>query len=69
MSLSLSYNLPKGQMPAIGYGCWNVGKDSAADLIEKVIRIGYRHFDGACNYGNEKEVGSSKKCMISQSFT
>ena len=44
-------------MPAVGYGCWKVGKDNAADLIAKVIRLGYRHIDGACDYANEKEVG------------
>ena len=32
-----------------------MGKDNAADL--KVIRLGYRHIDGACDYANEKEVG------------
>ena len=54
--MTLSFTLPNGQMPAIGYGCWKVGRESAADLIEKVINIGYRHIDGACDYGNEKEV-------------
>ena len=31
-------------------------KANAADLVEKAIRMGYRHIDGACDYGNEKEV-------------
>jgi len=54
--MSLSFALPNGHMPAVGYGCWKVGKDTAADLIEKVIRLGYRHIDSACDYANEKEV-------------
>ena len=55
-TMSLSFALPNGHMPAVGYGCWKVGKDTAADLIEKVIRLGYRHIDSACDYANEKEV-------------
>jgi len=62
--MTLSFTLPNGQMPAIGYGCWKVGRESAADLIEKVINIGYRHIDGACDYGNEKEVGEGIKRAI-----
>ena len=50
--MSLSFDLPNGRMPAVGFGCWKVEKDAAADLIEKVIRLGYKHIDGA----NEKEV-------------
>ena len=41
-------------MPAVGFGCWKVEKD--ADLIEKVIRLGYTHIHSACDYANEKEV-------------
>ena len=43
-------------MPAVGFGCWKVEKDAAADLIEKVVRLGYRNIDGACDFANEKEV-------------
>merc|ERR1711915_3913 len=64
ITMSLSFTLPNGQMPAIGYGCWKVGKESAADLIEKVINIGYRHIDGACDYANEKEVGEGIRRAI-----
>jgi diketogulonate reductase-like aldo/keto reductase len=56
----MSFALPNGCMPAVGYGCWKVGKDTAADLIENVIRLGYRHIDGACDYANEKEVSKDK---------
>eukprot|EP00092_Neocalanus_flemingeri_P107510 GFUD01137986.1.p1 GENE.GFUD01137986.1~~GFUD01137986.1.p1 ORF type:complete len:325 (-),score=73.88 GFUD01137986.1:187-1161(-) len=62
--MSLSFALPNGRMPAVGYGCWKIGKDTAADLIEKVIRLGYRHIDGASDYANEKEVGQGIKRAI-----
>jgi len=29
--------------------------------VEKVIKLGYRHIDGACDYANEKEVGEGIK--------
>jgi len=62
--MSLSFPLSNGSMPAVGYGCWKVGKDVAADLVEKVIKLGYRHIDGACDYNNEKEVGEGIKRAI-----
>ena len=54
--MSLSYTLPNGRMPAVGYGCWKVDNKTAAEVIEKVIRLGYRHVDCASNYENEREV-------------
>ena len=51
-----SFALPAGKIPAVGYGCWKVGKEKAESLIESVIKAGYRHIDGACDYGNEKEA-------------
>ena len=48
------------RIPAVGYGCWKVSTDKASDLIENVIKSGYRHIDGACDYGNEKEVDKTR---------
>ncbi|KAL7412764.1 Aldo/keto reductase [Mrakia frigida] len=44
-------------MPLVGMGTWKVPKEDAADTIYNAIRVGYRLFDGACDYGNEKECG------------
>lgn len=44
-------------MPLRGFGCWKVDKKDCEDTIYKAIKIGYRLFDGACDYGNEVEVG------------
>jgi D-xylose reductase len=46
------------RMPAVGFGCWKVPKDVCAETVYNAIQIGYRHFDEACDYGNEKEVGA-----------
>lgn len=44
-------------MPQVGFGCWKVDKKTCADTIFNAIKVGYRLFDGAEDYGNEKEVG------------
>jgi len=59
-----SFALSAGRIPAVGFGCWKVEKEKAESLIETVIKTGYRHIDGACDYGNEKEVGRGiRKCI------
>ncbi|KAK6461555.1 xylose reductase [Scheffersomyces coipomensis] len=44
-------------MPLVGFGCWKVDNATAAEQIYNAIKVGYRLFDGAEDYGNEKEVG------------
>jgi D-xylose reductase len=44
-------------MPAIGLGLWKIERERAAATVEEAARCGYRHFDSACDYGNEAEVG------------
>ncbi|KAI9853105.1 MAG: NAD(P)H-dependent D-xylose reductase (XR) [Thelocarpon superellum] len=45
------------QMPLVGFGLWKVRKDTCADQVYNAIKVGYRLFDGACDYGNEREAG------------
>ncbi|CCU82479.1 NADPH-dependent D-xylose reductase [Blumeria hordei DH14] len=44
-------------MPQVGFGLWKVNKDTCAETVYEAIKYGYRLFDGAADYGNEKEVG------------
>lgn len=54
--------LPNGdQFPQIGLGLWKVEKEVAPKLVTEAVRVGYRHFDSACDYGNEVEVGQGLK--------
>lgn len=53
-------------MPAVGFGCWKVNNDTAADQIFNAIKVGYRLFDGAQDYGNEKEVGQGIRRAIDE---
>jgi D-xylose reductase len=46
-----------GSMPAVGLGTWKIANEQASGLVHEALRIGYRHLDCACDYGNEPEVG------------
>jgi D-xylose reductase len=45
-------------MPSVGLGTWKIPNEQACDLVHEAIRVGYRHIDCACDYGNEPEVGA-----------
>ena len=47
-----------GQFPTLGLGTWKIPKPDTATVIQEAIKVGYRHFDCACDYGNEPEVGN-----------
>ncbi|KAM3077905.1 D-xylose reductase [Clarireedia jacksonii] len=53
-------------MPQVGFGLWKVDKKTCADTVYNAIKTGYRLFDGACDYGNEKEAGEGVKRAISE---
>jgi D-xylose reductase len=54
------YNLAGGgELPAVGFGLWKVERQQAARTVQDAIVAGYRHFDCACDYGNEAEVGDA----------
>ncbi|MEP3478296.1 MAG: aldo/keto reductase [Fuerstiella sp.] len=45
------------KLPSVGFGFWKVDQHQTAQTCYDAIRVGYRHLDCACDYGNEKEVG------------
>lgn len=52
------------KMPAIGLGTFGSDHATAEEVqnaVRMAIRMGYRHFDGAACYGNEKEIGKVYK--------
>lgn len=51
-------------MPMLGLGLWKMGKDVCPQAIENAVDAGYRMFDSACDYGNEKETGAGLKKVI-----
>jgi len=54
-------------IPAVGLGTFGSDRYSAEDIAEAVYdaaQIGYRHFDCAAVYANEKEIGKSFQRII-----
>ncbi|MEZ6088852.1 MAG: aldo/keto reductase [Pirellulaceae bacterium] len=52
------------QLPAIGLGMWKIPNEKCASLVEEAFAAGYRHFDCACDYGNERETGDGLRSLI-----
>ncbi len=44
-------------IPVLGLGTWPLKGRDCVRLVEQAVRLGYRHFDTAQMYGNERDVG------------
>ncbi|KAH7821962.1 putative aldehyde reductase [Monocercomonoides exilis] len=47
------------KIPCVGLGTWEAPKGEVGNGIKSAIEAGYRHFDLAAVYGNEKECGEA----------
>jgi len=47
------------EIPQLALGTYKISHEEMNDVIETVIKVGYRHLDCAWIYGNEKEIGES----------
>ena len=55
------------EIPQLGLGTWFIRDDIVADAIKEAVNIGYRHFDTAQAYGNERGVGEGiRTCGIAR---
>ena len=45
------------EIPQFGLGTWFIDDSTVADTVREAVKIGYRHFDTAQAYGNERGVG------------
>ena len=52
-------------IPQFGLGTWFIDDEKVADALKAAVKIGYRHFDTAQAYGNERGVGEGiRTCGI-----
>lgn len=63
-----TYTLSNGvKIPKLGLGTWFIPDESAAQAVRDAVNIGYRHFDTAQAYGNERGVGEGiRTCGIAR---
>lgn len=55
-------------IPAVGLGLWKVEANQAPRLVEQAALCGYRHFDCACDYGNEAAVGDGLRHVLQKNI-
>ena len=63
-----TYTLSNGvKIPKLGLGTWFIPDDAAAQAVRDAVKIGYRHFDTAQAYENERGVGEGiRTCGIAR---
>lgn len=66
MILNETYTLNNGvKIPKLGFGTWMIEDDKAAQIVCDAAEIGYRHFDTAQAYQNERGVGEGvRNCGV-----
>lgn len=66
--LNETYTLNNGvTIPKLGLGTWFIADDKAAQAVRDAASIGYRHFDTAQAYGNERGVGEGiRTCGVAR---
>ncbi len=53
-----TYTLNNGKkIQKLGLGTWFIDDDKAAEAVREAVKLGYRNFDTAQAYGNERGVG------------
>lgn len=58
MIFTETYTLNNGvKIPKLGLGTWFIPDEDVAQAVYDAVNIGYRHFDTAQAYGNERGVG------------
>ena len=63
---STEFKLRTGDsIPSVGLGLWKIPQQDSAAIVQKAIEIGYRHFDAACDYGNEPQAGDGIRSALS----
>lgn len=55
------------EVPQLGLGTWFIDDKQVSSTIKEAVNLGYRHFDTAQAYGNEKGVGEGiRTCGVAR---
>ena len=55
------------EVPQLGLGTWFIDDKQVTSTIKEAVNLGYRHFDTAQAYGNEKGVGEGiRTCGVAR---
>ena len=54
------------EVASVGLGLWKIEQESTAHVVQEAIECGYRHFDSACDYGNEVQTGEGLTAALSK---
>jgi diketogulonate reductase-like aldo/keto reductase len=57
----LSFAMPGGSIPAIGFGTSPMTGGMSAATVETALKVGYRHIDTGRKYGTEGAVGEAMR--------
>ncbi|MCK4967376.1 aldo/keto reductase [bacterium] len=61
----MSQNIPNiklndsSEIPAFGLGTWRLFEEACTVIVEKALKLGYRHLDTAEMYNNEEYIGKA----------
>jgi 2,5-diketo-D-gluconate reductase B len=61
MSAALSFAMPGGAIPAIGFGTSPMTGGMSAETVVTALKAGYRHIDTGRKYGTEGAVGEGMR--------
>ncbi|TGZ52344.1 hypothetical protein CRM22_010633 [Opisthorchis felineus] len=51
-------------IPTVGFGTWSITEAAAETAVREAVNVGYRHFDCAYFYQNEKAVGRALQSAL-----
>ena len=54
------------QVASVGLGLWKIEQEATAQVVQEAIDCGYRHFDSACDYGNEVQTGEGLAASLAK---
>jgi 2,5-diketo-D-gluconate reductase B len=58
-SIMWNVSVNGAEIPALGFGTFELAPETAVRMVEHAIQAGYRHIDTAQIYGNEEQVGEA----------